>query len=315
MVFIGLVVFFSGIYALWRGKFPWARANKNDGAVTPRVGSKRALVTIASGLLAMSIGAASASTVDPQEPTPIPSPSPLATSRPVATLPSPVPSPSKSPSPEPTPVVQVAQASVVRIIDGDTIEIRFMDGAMDKLRLIGVDTPEKGDAYGAEATAYTSSALTGKQIWIEKDAGERDRYSRLLGYVWLNPPLRGDDGDMRTNLFNAKLLLDGYAKLMTIPPNVKYVDMFTGYQASAREQNKGLWGITVAPVAPAPAAPAPAPAAPASGENCDPSYPDVCIAPAPPDLDCPEIPYKDFRVLQPDPHGFDGNKDGVGCES
>jgi micrococcal nuclease len=49
--------------------------------------------------------------------------------------------------------------------------------------------------------------------------------------------------------------------------------------------------------------------------NCDPSYPEVCIPPAPPDLDCGDISYRRFRVLPPDPHRFDGNSDGVGCES
>lgn len=48
--------------------------------------------------------------------------------------------------------------------------------------------------------------------------------------------------------------------------------------------------------------------------NCSPAYPDVCIPPAPPDLNCKDIPYKRFRVLQPDPHKFDGNKNGIGCE-
>ena len=50
-------------------------------------------------------------------------------------------------------------------------------------------------------------------------------------------------------------------------------------------------------------------------ESCDPSYPDVCIASSPPDLDCSDIPHRNFTVLQPDPHGFDGNYDGVGCEN
>jgi micrococcal nuclease len=49
--------------------------------------------------------------------------------------------------------------------------------------------------------------------------------------------------------------------------------------------------------------------------QCDPSYPDVCIAPAPPDLDCASEPYQNFRVLQPDPHGFHRDKDGIGCEA
>jgi len=52
-----------------------------------------------------------------------------------------------------------------------------------------------------------------------------------------------------------------------------------------------------------------------SENTCDPSYPDVCIPPWPPDLDCGEIRYTNFKVLQDDPHGFDGDKDGIGCES
>ncbi|HEU4605046.1 MAG TPA: hypothetical protein VFS46_02290, partial [Nitrososphaera sp.] len=57
-----------------------------------------------------------------------------------------------------------------------------------------------------------------------------------------------------------------------------------------------------------------APAAPLGEMNCDPSYPDVCIPASPPDLDCGEISYRNFRVLQPDPHEFDGDSDGIGCE-
>jgi micrococcal nuclease len=55
-------------------------------------------------------------------------------------------------------------------------------------------------------------------------------------------------------------------------------------------------------------------AAPKPSGNCDPSYPDVCIAPPPPDLDCKDIPYRRFRVLPPDPHNFDNDHDGIGCE-
>jgi hypothetical protein len=71
--------------------------------------------------------------------------------------------------------------------------------------------------------------------------------------------------------------------------------------------------IVEAPPTPIPQAAPVAPAAPAGG-NCHPSYPDVCIPPAPPDLNCGDVPYKNFRVLPPDPHRFDGNKDGWGCE-
>ena len=50
-------------------------------------------------------------------------------------------------------------------------------------------------------------------------------------------------------------------------------------------------------------------------QNCDSSYPTVCIASPPPDLDCPDVPYQNFEVRQPDPHHFDRDKDGIGCEA
>jgi hypothetical protein len=72
---------------------------------------------------------------------------------------------------------------------------------------------------------------------------------------------------------------------------------------------------TVAPEVPTAEPPTAEPPTPAPAANCDPSYPDVCIPPAPPDLDCPQIPFRHFRVLAPDPHRFDGDHDGIGCES
>ncbi|HEU5475513.1 MAG TPA: hypothetical protein VFV67_33135 [Actinophytocola sp.] len=68
------------------------------------------------------------------------------------------------------------------------------------------------------------------------------------------------------------------------------------------------------PKPPAPK-PVPPPKPPAPKQNCDASYPGVCIAPAPPDLDCPDVPYKNFQVRQPDPHRFDADHDGIGCET
>ncbi len=71
---------------------------------------------------------------------------------------------------------------------------------------------------------------------------------------------------------------------------------------------------TPAPVIIAPTSPPPVVVAPPAG-NCDPSYPGICIPPPPPDLDCPDIPYRRFTVLPPDPHRFDADHDGIGCES
>jgi hypothetical protein len=68
------------------------------------------------------------------------------------------------------------------------------------------------------------------------------------------------------------------------------------------------------PPPPAPAPAAPAQPAPSSRAGCDPSYPTVCIPPAPPDLDCPQIPFRRFTVVGADPHRFDADRDGIGCE-
>lgn len=90
----------------------------------------------------------------------------------------------------------------------------------------------------------------------------------------------------------------------------------------SREQMAAFLHRIVSPVA-APAYPAPPPPtatpkptpAPTPKPACDPSYPGVCIPPPPPDLNCPDVPYENFTVLAPDPHGFDGNNNGIGCES
>jgi len=127
--------------------------------------------------------------------------------------------------------------NVLRIVDGDTFVCRFPDGKEEKIRLIGVNTPEtshqkKGvEYYGKEAKEFTKNTLSGKRVKLELDMQPRDRYGRLLAYVYL------EDGTM----LNALLVQEGYAQVMTVPPNVKYHDMFLKLQREAREQGKGLW--------------------------------------------------------------------------
>lgn len=114
------------------------------------------------------------------------------------------------------------------------------------MRLIGIDTPEVHgvvEAYGERAAAYTRRELLGRTVWLEKDVGETDRYGRSLRYVWLDrPPGVISEGVMRSSLFNARLLLDGYARLATYPPDVKYVEFFRRFEREARERERGLWG-------------------------------------------------------------------------
>jgi micrococcal nuclease len=144
--------------------------------------------------------------------------------------------------------INLIKAKVTKVVDGDTVYVRFENGREEKVRFIGVDTPEstiRVEAYGEEAAAYTKSQLYGKNVWLELDVQGRDEYGRLLAYIWLSPPVSMNDAEIRNKMFNAILLLEGYAQIMTVPPNVKYVDYFRTYQQEAREQNKGLWGLEI----------------------------------------------------------------------
>ena len=114
-------------------------------------------------------------------------------------------------------------------------------------------------------------------------------------------------------MVNETLVAEGYAQVSTYPPDVKHQERFLAAQRQARDQGKGLW--SACGPAPAQVPPGAAPPAGGSGQKCDPAYPGVCIPPPPPDLDCPQIPFKRFKVLPPDPHGFDRDRDGIGCES
>lgn len=130
------------------------------------------------------------------------------------------------------------RATVTREVDGDTVEVSFDDGRTEKVRLIGVNTPEtvhptRGEEpYGREASNFTKSRLTGQKVLLETDVEERDRYGRLLAYLYLR------EGRM----FNAVLVDEGYAQMATFPPNVRYVEVFRALQAGAREGGRGLWG-------------------------------------------------------------------------
>jgi micrococcal nuclease len=186
---------------------------------------------------------------------------------------------------------------VTRVIDGDTIEI---EGG-EHVRYIGMDTPEstiEHECFGSEASRRNTELVDGKVVELEKDVSETDRYGRLLRYVWL-------DGE----LVNEVLVREGYAAVSTYPPDVKYQDRFLEAQRQARSEGAGLWsacGNADTPIEQPTASEAP---------GCDPAYPDFCIAPPPPDLDCPQIGRTGFTVLPTDPHRLDGDGDGVGCES
>jgi micrococcal nuclease len=128
-------------------------------------------------------------------------------------------------------------ATVNRVVDGDTIKID-LDGQEETIRLILVDTPETKhpktgvQPFGPEASAFTTEQLTGKSIKIEPGIEERDRYGRLLAYVYV--------GD---KMFNKMLLEKGLARVAIYPPNTKYLDEFEKLQAAAKEKKIGIWSI------------------------------------------------------------------------
>jgi|SRR6185295_2701118 micrococcal nuclease len=152
------------------------------------------------------------------------------------------PAPSPSPSaPSPHPLARGERdGEVVRTVDGDTIYVRLATG-VEKVRYIGVDTPEvhhptRGEEPGGREAAVVNRRLLGdRPVRLETDVQLRDRYGRLLAYVWARRP----DGGLV--MVNAELVRLGYAAVMTVPPNVRHAALFRRLAAEAREQHRGLW--------------------------------------------------------------------------
>lgn len=125
------------------------------------------------------------------------------------------------------------RAIVERAVDGDTVVL--VGG--ERVRYIGVDTPELHHPkkpvqwYAREAWEFNRRLVEGKRVTLEFDVERRDKYRRLLAYVYL------EDG----TFVNAELMRQGYAHLLTIPPNVKYQDRFLALEREARQAQRGLW--------------------------------------------------------------------------
>jgi micrococcal nuclease len=139
-------------------------------------------------------------------------------------------------------------ATVVRVIDGDTIKVRIEGFALGagagraevgkqyRVRLIGIDTPESVkpgspvECFGVEASAAAEALLEGERVRLVKDVEEADGYDRLLRYVYI-----GDE------LANGRLVANGYALAYTYVPNVRHTDLFVELERDARGNDRGLW--------------------------------------------------------------------------
>ncbi|MEG4347134.1 thermonuclease family protein [Microcoleus sp. A003_D6] len=208
--------------------------------------------------------------------------------------------------------IQVSQAPVitgqiVSVGDGDTITIKTSNGNIT-VRLACIDAPERNQSGGKEA-AQRLTAILPKGMSVKVTPVDKDQYGRTVGIV------------VTTQNINQQLVQEGLAWVYEAYIN-KCQNIATPLrqaQKVAKEKRVGLWSqsnpcppwdyrknqcVTASPVP-----------VPNQQKKCDPSYPDFCIPPAPPDLNCGDIPQRRFRVLQPDPHKFDRDKDGIGCES
>ena len=138
------------------------------------------------------------------------------------------------PDQTPTESLKTEEGVVVTwVVDGDTIEI---EGGM-RVRYIGIDAPEYFSSTGAvscsgkEALEKNKQLVFGKKVTLEKDISEKDKYGRLLRYVWL-------DGEM----VNEVLVREGFARAVGFPPDEKYQERLIEAERQAREEGKGLWG-------------------------------------------------------------------------
>jgi micrococcal nuclease len=129
------------------------------------------------------------------------------------------------------------QAQVLRVVDGDTIRVRIA-GHSERVRYIGVDTPESVkpgtpvQCFAKRAAAANEALVAGRSVRLVGDVEQRDRYGRLLAYVYREP-----DGAF----VNAQLVRDGYARTLTIAPNVAHARQFAQLAQTARASGRGLW--------------------------------------------------------------------------
>jgi len=140
---------------------------------------------------------------------------------------------------------------VTRVIDGDTIEI---EGG-ERVRYIGIDTPETVDprkpvqCFGIEASKKNKELVEGKNVRLEKDITDKDKYGRLLRYVYVDPSKSTSamssvpNGSGQAIFINLELVKQGFAFSYTYPPDIKYQEEILAAETEAREANRGLWEV------------------------------------------------------------------------
>jgi micrococcal nuclease len=128
------------------------------------------------------------------------------------------------------------RARVLRVVDGDTIKVQLAGGRVERVRYIGIDTPESVkpgtpvQCYAEKASHFNERLVDGQPVTLRLDAEQRDRYGRLLAYVYTGH-----------TFVNRVLVARGYARTLTIPPNVAHADEFARLAHHAEAEGIGLW--------------------------------------------------------------------------
>jgi micrococcal nuclease len=185
------------------------------------------------------------------------------------------------------------RGTVTYVVDGDTLSVHLDDGRSERVRLIGIDTPERGGCLSGRATGQARRLAGDQRVVLRGDATQdtRDRYGRLLAYAWV----RGRD-------LGLQQVSSGLARVYVYDRPFQRLSAYRRAERVGRARTQNVWRGCGSPVSAR------------SPSKCDPSYPGVCIPPPPPDLDCAQVPVSGFAVRGLDPHNFDGDGDGIGCE-
>lgn len=189
---------------------------------------------------------------------------------------------------------------VTQVVDGDTLQVRLASGKTERVRLIGIDAAERGACFAAPAAERARQLALSKPVVLRGDRTQdtRDRYGRLLAYVWL--PGGRDLG--------YQLVAGGFAKVYVYRDPFQRLGAYRTAESSAKSAPAGTWkacGSPIRPVAPSPPA----------ATKCHPSY-TPCL-PIVDDLDCADVRalgVAPVRVVGSDPYRLDGDNDGFGCE-
>lgn len=126
------------------------------------------------------------------------------------------------------------KGTVIDSIDGDTIKVKFENGDVESIRILLINTPEKNEKFGLEASNFAYEELNNKTVYIEPDVEDRDKYNRLLGYVWYEK-----NGQLK--LYNKEIILASLSKVAYVYDSKKHLDILKKAEESVKYNKLNIW--------------------------------------------------------------------------